>query len=240
VAELKQSKKEDDSALSPVLSMLNMMQFGDSQFPSGSFAFSGGLETLFNDKKIVTPEHVYDFIAAQLTSRWNSLDRVALCHTYRNANNLDVVVCIDKEVDSLTLSEGLRRGSCRNGAALLGVHARLGTTNSIEYRQRLINHETPAHIAIVQGLVFHHCGLTEQQAQIASAHGVCSDLLGAAMRLGKLGHVHAQLIRQNLTLLIAKILDNPITDDQLMHSYLPLTEIAAMRHEVSEQRLFAN
>lgn len=224
----------------PVLSMLNMMQFGDSQFPSGSFAFSGGLESLFNDKKIETPEQVYDFISAQLLGRWQSLDRVALCLTYRNVNNLDFIVNIDKEVDSLTLSEGLRRGSCRNGAALLGVHARLGTLSSIKYRERHLNQEAPGHIAVVQGLVFHSCGLSEIQAQIAGAHGICSDLLGAAVRLGKLGHIHAQLIRQNLSTVITEILETPVTDDQIMHSYLPLTEIAAMRHEISEQRLFAN
>lgn len=229
-----------DSGHSAAFGMLNMLQFGDSQFPSGSFAFSGGLEALFNDKKIATPEQVYDFITAQLSGRWNSLDRVALCRSFDHANQLDVLVAIDQEVDALTLSEGLRIGSCRNGAALLSIHTRLGTQGCLEYRQKIHNHETPGHVAVIQGLVFRHSGLTLLQAQVAAAHGVCTDLLGAAMRLGKLGHLHAQLIRQNLTSFIAELLAQPVKDDQLMHSYIPSTEIAAMRHEISDQRLFAN
>lgn len=228
------------SSPSAAFGMLNMLQFGDSQFPSGSFAFSGGLEALFNDKKIATPEQVYDFIAAQLSGRWNSLDRVALCRSFHSADQLELVVEIDQEVDALTLSEGLRIGSCRNGAALLSMHARLGTRGSLEYRQKLHNHEASGHVAVIQGLVFHHCGMTLLEAQVAGAHGVCADLLGAAIRLGKLGHLHAQLIRQNLTSHISGLLAQPVNDTQQMHSYLPSTEIAAMRHEISDQRLFAN
>lgn len=229
-----------DSSHSAAFGLLNMMQFGDSQFPSGSFAFSGGLEALLNDKKIITPEQVYDFITAQLSGRWNSLDRVALCRSFQHANQLQTLIAIDQEVDALTLSEGLRTGSCRNGAALLSMHARLGTQGSLEYRQQIHDHKAPGHVAVIQGLVFRHCGLTLLEAQVAAAHGVCIDLLGAAMRLGKLGHLHAQLIRQNLTPFIAELLAQPVTDNQLMHSYIPSTEIAAMRHETSEQRLFAN
>lgn len=222
------------------LAMLSMMQFGDSQFPSGSFAFSNGLEILFNDNKIKGPEQIYDLIEVQLKGRWNSLDRVALCHVYRQAENLDAINAIDNEVEALSLSAGLRSGSKRNGAALLGIHARLGTTLSAEYRQRVMEKKAPGHIPVVQGLVFRQCGLTELQAQIASAHGLCNDMLGACMRLGKLGHIHAQLIRQKLSSVIATLLEQPVSDEQLMHSYVPLTEIAAMRHEISDQRLFAN
>lgn len=229
-----------DSGHSAAFSLLNMLQFGDSQFPSGSFAFSGGLEALFNDKRMNTPEQVYDFMTAQLSRRWNSLDRVALCRSFYHASQLNALVTIDQEVDALTLSEGLRIGSCRNGAALLSIHARLGTQGSLEYRQKIHTHEAPGHVAVIQGLVFRHSGLTLLEAQVAAAHGVCTDLLGAAMRLGKLGHLHAQLIRHNLTSFIAELLAQPVTDNQLMHSYIPSTEIAAMRHEISDQRLFAN
>jgi urease accessory protein len=241
-----QPNKDSDEDTSAVFGMLNLLQFADSQFPSGSFAFSGGLEALFNDQKISTPEQVYDFIAAQLTHRWNSLDRVALCRSFnlcrsfKQTSQVDDLVSIDKEVDALTLSEGLRNGSCRNGAALLSIHSRLGTAYCKEYRQLILCGEAPGHIAVIQGLVWSQNSFSELQAQAASAHGVCTDLLGAAMRLGKLGHLHAQLIRQNLSLLASELLSEPVSNQQLMHSYLPATEIAAMRHEVSDQRLFAN
>jgi urease accessory protein len=239
--------KNNESALDSMgkeqallLSTLSLLQFGDSQFPSGSFAFSGGLEALFNDQKIRTPTEVMNFISAQLQQRWNSLDRVALCRCYRLGDDLDAISAIDHEVDAMTLAAGLRVGSCRNGAALLSIHARLETHNSAEYRRRLQSGQSPGHIAVIQGLLWRHCGLSEIQSQAASAHAVCSDLLGAAMRLGKLGHLHAQLIRQQLTPVIATLLEVPVSDHTEMHSYLPATEIAAMRHESSKLRLFSN
>lgn len=58
--------------------MLVMLQFGDSAFPAGGFAFSWGLEGLAADGLIADAADVAEIVQQQLTWRWNSMDRVLL------------------------------------------------------------------------------------------------------------------------------------------------------------------
>jgi len=220
-------------------SLLQFLQHGDSQFPSGSFAFSAGLEGLFADDRIDPVEGLQQFVEGQLRHRWVSLDRVGLVRTYRLGEDLDAVAALDREIESMSLAEGLREGSSRNGNAMLNMHARMQTPLAADYRALISAGRAPGHIPIVQGLVWGQSGLSESQAEAAAAHNVCTDLLGAAMRLGKVGHVDVQKIRNYLNLVIMKLLDDPVDSTTGMHTFVAAAEIAAMRHETSELRLFA-
>ncbi|ODS03346.1 hypothetical protein AUC71_10190 [Methyloceanibacter marginalis] len=74
-----------------------------------------------------------------------------------------------------------------------------------------------------------------------SAHAATVGLLGAAVRLGIVGHLDAQRILTKAHAVIKNIVANlPASDlDQLL-SYAPAAEIAAMRHETRDARLFFN
>ena len=220
-------------------SLLQLLQYGDSQFPSGSFAFSAGLETLYAEQRIDSIEELAQFVEGQLRHRWAPLDRIAMIRTHRLGQNFDQIVALDCEIDAMSLAEGLRAGSCRNGNALLGIHSRLKTPLADAYRTLISKGRAKGHIPIVQGLVWGQLGLSENQTQIAAAHTVCCDLLSAAIRLGKVGHIHAQQIRSRMNPVIAELLDEPVDPSTAMHSFVAAAEIAAMRHETSELRLFA-
>lgn len=220
--------------------LLQFLQHADSQFPSGSFAFSAGLETLFSDQRINSIQEVASFVEGQLRFRWASFDRAALVKTYRCGNDSQKIADVDHVVELMNLAEGLREGSKKNGRALLSMHARLKTPLVEDYRSMISAEKAFGHIPVVQGMLWRQIGLTELRAQAASAHGVCSDLLGAAMRLGKIGHIHAQQIRTSMNIVISEILSERIDSEPVMHAYVPAAEIAVMRHETSELRLFAN
>lgn len=220
--------------------LLQFLQHADSQFPSGSFAFSAGLETLYSDHRINTIEEVASFVEGQLRFRWASFDRVALVQTYRCGNDSQKIAVVDQIVELMSLAEGLREGSKKNGRALLSMHARLKTPLVEDYQSMISSEKAFGHIPVVQGMLWKQIGLTELRAQAASAHGVCSDLLGAAMRLGKIGHIHAQQLRTRMNAVISELLTELIASEPIMHAYVPAAEIAVMRHESSELRLFAN
>ena len=220
-------------------SLLQLLQHGDSQFPSGSFAFSAGLEALYADGRIDSAEGLAQFVEGQLRHRWATLDRVALIRAHRLGRDLEGVVTVDREVETMSLAEGLRDGSRRNGNALLSMHARLKTPLAAEYRALILQDTACGHIPVVQGLVWGQAGLSEAQAQAAAAHGVCTDLLGAAMRLGKVGHIRVQQIRSRMNRVLLELLGNQVGTEPVMHAYVAAAEIAAMRHETSELRLFA-
>jgi urease accessory protein len=230
----------DDELSDDTFSLLQMLQHGDSQFPSGSFAFSTGLEALYEDGRIDSVEGLAQFVEGQLRYRWATLDRVALVKTLRLGSNLNDISELDREVEIMGLAKGLREGSQRNGNALLGMHVRLQTPMAADYRAKVSNGSALGHIPVVQGLVWGQSGISEFQAQAAAAHGVCSDLLSAAMRLGRVGHVHAQKIRSRMNPIIMRVLEDPVEPETLMHAYVAAAEIATMRHETSELRLFAS
>ena len=92
----------------------------------------------------------------------------------------------------------------------------------------------------MQGLVGRGVGLTLTACEILSAHTLSVGLLGAALRLGMIGHLDAQRSLQQARELIADILAVPAPGVETISAFTPEAEIAVMRHETAETRLFAN
>ena len=76
-------------------------------------------------------------------------------------------------------------------------------------------------------------------AEAISAHGLAVGLLGAALRLGLIGHLEAQRSLQALRDEIAGLLSAQALSADAMHAFTPAADIAVMRHETAEVRLFA-
>jgi urease accessory protein len=219
--------------------LLASLQNADSFFPGGGIAFSWGLETLISDGMVQGAEQVAAFVQGQVEQRWAVCDRVALLTAYR-AVDLSEIQRIDHEVEAMTLALELREGSRRAGGSLLAVHERLGTQGAPGYRARIRAGEAHGHLPVVQGFLWRGAGLSEAAAQAASAHTFCVGLLGAALRLGAIGHVHAQQALTKMRPQIAALIAHPVPDLEQMYACTPAAEIAAMRHEVQTSRLFAN
>lgn len=231
------------------------MQQADSFFPSGAVAWSWGLETLISESALGTQaptgrrrervkagrgDEVQTFIEGQVRYRWASFDRAFLSAAWRGAADLDQVNLLDREVEALTLAAEARQGSRRIGQALLGVHDALGTAGADEYLRRVSAGQAPAHVAVVQGLVWCRLGLPLAHAEAASVHGLCTGLVSAALRLGVLGHVDAQRVLGGLQPVLAEVLAEAAPEPEYAASFIPMAEIAVMRHETQDLRLFSN
>lgn len=219
---------------------LVLLQHGDSFFPSGTVSFSWGLETLADDGQIHSVGSFSDFLVNQIRHRWATSDRAALAAAHRAGADLEAVIGIDLLVDSQILACELREGSRRTGRALLSVHGKLGTPLAREFQDRVRAGNTPSHAAVVQGLVWRGVGLTLRQAEHLSAHTLSIGFLGAAVRLGIIGHVDAQRVLPVVRETLVDILRETAPSIGEMFAFTPETEIAVMRHETAETRLFAN
>ncbi|MCO5366108.1 urease accessory protein UreF [Pseudomonas alliivorans] len=238
-------------------SALLAMQQSDSFFPTGAVAWSWGLETLKADGHLGRIERVpprrrqretrpdrsaelCGFVEGQLRHRWNSFDRAFLVAAWQSADDLDQLMLLDAQIEALTMAEELRQGSRRVGHALLGVHAALGTPGAERYQHQVLVGETPGHLCVLQGLIWKQLGMQLEHCQLAAAHGLCTGLVSAAVRLGVMGHVDAQRVLTSIQPLIAQLLalDPPEPDNA--SGFTPMAEIAVMRHETQELRLFAN
>lgn len=221
-------------------SLLSALQHADSFFPSGGVAFSSGLETLYADREVVTADALAAFVEAQLRHRWASCDAVALVAAFRAEGRLDRVAGVDAIVEAMTLATELREGSKRAGASLLNVHARLGTPGAAEYRELIAGRKAFGHLPVAQGLLWSAAGMHEDACRAVSAHTLCIGLVGAALRLGMIGHLDAQKVLLRVRPMLADLLRLPAAEVEQMCACTPATEIAAMRHEVQDSRLFAN
>ena len=219
---------------------LAALQHGDSFFPSGTFSFSWGLETLVADGAVESAADVRRFVEGQLTSRWATCDRPALVATYRAADALDEVANVDNKLDILALSREMREGGRRAGGALLAVHSSVNTPQAGAYRDLVRAGEAPGQLAAVQGLVWRGVEVSEEAACAISAHVICTGFVGVAIRLGLIGHIAAQRILTGIRPVICELLAEPILPFDMASAYIPEAEIAMMRHETSRVRMFTN
>ena len=220
--------------------ILTLLQHGDSFFPSGAVSFSWGLEMLNNDHVITSIKELDIFIENQLIERWGPFERVVLAHTYDHADDIEHVISIDKLVECMTLANELREGSKRLGSALLTTYQQLNNPIAGRYLKLSYAGKAPGHLPIAQALVWNSLGLSRDSVLMLSAYNFCVSVLGAALRLGIVGHIDCQKSLTTFRQLITEILTWPIPDIEEIHAFTPFADIASMRHEHSETRLFAN
>lgn len=216
------------------------LQCGDSFFPSGAASFSWGLERLHQDRLVAGPDDLEAFVRGQLRCRWATLERPALTEAWHAGDDLLRVARVDREVEALSLPRELREGGRRVGLALLEVWAKLGSQRAARYRDLTRRGECAAHLPVVQGLVWGAAGLGEEEACVVSAHALCTGFVSAALRLGIVGHLDGQRILTRLRPFVVHLLDQAPPAVADLCSFTPAADVAAMRHEVSLVRTFAN
>ena len=223
-----------------MLQVLKVIWQSDGTFPSGSFAFSYGIEGLVAAGALADPKSLQRLIETILRHRWVSFDRVALVQAYRANGNLADIARIDRGVEAATFGDGLRSGSKRNGASFLATHCKLGTPTAVEIRNAVRQRKMLGHIAVMQGAIWRAMNLDEKTAQAASAYVSVAGAASTAVRLGVVGALQAQIVLGESLPLIDKLIDQDVADDDPLSSFTPFLDIASARHDRSDLRLFAN
>jgi urease accessory protein len=221
-------------------SLLASLQQSDSFFPSGSMAFSWGLEALQQDGLVTDAASLAVFASSQALARWGSFDQGVVCAAWQAGDAFDPWCEVDALAEAMTLSEPLRDGSRRLGRTLADVHARLASGVAQTLRKAVSERRTPGHLAAVQGLLWRSFGISEMQARAMSAHTTCTGVVSSAVRLGIVGHLDAQRILTQLRTPLAALLAEPAPALSDLSSATFAAEIAGMRRHRNTARLFAN
>ena len=220
--------------------VLRSFQHADSFFPSGTVAISSGLESLNADRVVDSSDSIERFLLGQLKWRWATMERSFVVHAAKAKLDFDALSAIDSQVEILSLAREARHGSVRSGRALLKVHTQLGTVGADRYEARINQGLAIGHNQVVQGLVWSGVGIRLSQIELMSAHTFCIGILGAALRLGMVGHSAVQSILSSSHTVVETILKEPCPLLGEVTSFTPEQEIAVMRHEVMSSRLFIN
>ena len=222
----------------PVLSqLLSLVQHGDSQFPTGQFASSFGLEGLFADNQI-TATDLESVLRSMLHARWAPFDRVVLHRCWTAGEDWAAIATAEQELDAALLVPVERTASLRAGRALLKTHERIGTRRAAELGARLRAQSLAGHRAVVEAVLWRDLGWGYEQAAALSGFLFVNALTNAALRLGKLGALEQQRVLaallEEIAALAATIPDAP------PGAFNPVAEVAMMRHPLRRQNLFSN
>jgi urease accessory protein len=222
-----------------LIDLLTVLQHADSGFPSGSFAFSNGIEGLSAMKASLDRRGLQNVVTLFLRHRWATSDRVAVVLTHRANDVFDKVADIDRAVEAATLAEPLRTGSKRNGNALLAAHVRMATPGARELQILIEEGEALGHLSVVQGFVWRARGIDELAAVAVSGYSTAAGLIAAAVRLGCIGAMEAQSVLAAVLETVAE-LHTPVVSTTEIESFMPWVDAAASRHARAHLRLFAS
>lgn len=227
---------------SAAASRLLAFQHADTAFPSGSFAFSNGIEGLAALDPGFDAAALARAVESVVRHRWAGSERVALIHAHRAWDDLARLAEIDAAVESATLAEPMRLGSRRNGSALLTAHARLGTPGAADLRAGIAAGDLLGHLPVMQGALWRALGLDTVACVEMAGYQAVAGLVAAAVRLGRIGAIAGQRILSTALPVIADVAEEPVAegDPIALSAFAPLIEIAAMRHARADLRLFAN
>ena len=224
-------------------SFLAALQLADSFFPSGMVTLSHGLEA-FVSLRPQSQKDILPLLEDYLHNKVASCDLVAYAHAYRAAQqaNGERLLTVDQFLTASVLPYELRQGSVRSGRALLDTLAPL-MDHAIfqQFVQAIKDGRADGNAAVGFGIVSALWDIPLRVGGIMQLYMFAVSFLGAAMRLGCLGHREAQRIllrlRPQLPALVDEACQCEITE---MRSFAPLVDIRAMQHAYLPVRLFAS
>ncbi|MGH8895810.1 MAG: urease accessory protein UreF [Egibacteraceae bacterium] len=227
-----------------LFSLLGVLQLADSFFPSGRYTLSHGLESFVQCGWVEDPADLEALIEEYLTAVVGGADAVAAAEAARCAAAADVatIVEIDRRLHSMKLAHEAAVSSVRTGRQLLATARGLCASPPLErYADRVSASQAPGNHAVALGVFGAAWGLTPAEAALVELYSFATGLLGAALRMLRLGHTQAQGILRRLgPSLDALAQQASCTSYEDMRAFAPAVEIMQMRHERADVRLFAS
>ncbi len=203
-------------------SLLMLLNWMSPTFPIGSFAYSHGLEQAIADGRVTKQDDVQSWIAdlLQTGSGWNDAVLFAQCW-HGNPNELALALAGSSERFSETTQLG------RN----FNIAASVWTGDE--------HHATTMAYPVAAGIACKRMNIPQNQAVAAYLQGFCAALVSVAVRLVPLGQTAGLKVLRNLAPLISTTANRAAIaklDD--LGSNCIAAEIAAMKHETLEPRIF--
>jgi urease accessory protein len=200
----------------------------------GSFAMSQGMEQIINDE-VVAKERLPQFIKTYLEKVWKSFD-LGIFHYALQAvetNDIEVLKKIDELCFSSKITQENRTAIVKMGNSLI---------NAIDFEEgsigkkflKLIKEEKAyGSYPVVLAVVSNQLDIKDLGA-ISLIYVNLMEVTASLVRMGIVDYMEAQKILREI---IKTVNINPLKLCDL-HQSFPLVDIASMRHEISQSRMF--
>ena len=223
-------------------SLLALLHLTDTAFPAGGYAHSFGLETYCQDGRVTDADSLADFLVMQLEGATGPCDATAAVAARRRLVSGDVVGCaeLDAALEAMKPARELREASRQMGRQTLRVAGALTAHPALTgYLAGVDAGGAAGHHAVAFGLAAGALGVADEAVAAGYLYSSTSLLVGAALRLIRLGQLEGQRVLWRLHPVIVRLAAEATARDPAdMWSWAPGLELASIRHAGLEARLF--
>lgn len=222
--------------------ILALFQLCDSNFPTGAFSHSYGLESYIQENTVHNIETFSKWLRVYICEQLTYSDGLASQLVYQalEEKNDQKVWKLDRLLTVQNLPRETREGGMRMGERMLELVQSLYEIPILSiYRKRIEAKQSFGHPAIVFTMVAHYLGISKFTATLFYLNSVVSSIVQNAVRGIPLGQTAGQkLIRefQNVLVEAAEAIGN--LDEEDFGIVSPGIELSQMRHERVNIRIF--
>lgn len=222
--------------------LLALLQFGDSNFPSGAFSHSFGLETYIQEGTIHDKETFFSWIRMFLEKQLAATDGLA-CRLTINAlrqNRIHEIWVLDRKLFMQNIPKETRQANRRIGERLIKMGMDLYSIPLLaEYQMKIKKREAYGHPAIVFAMISQFLKIDQRQIMLAYLYSTVGTLVQNAVRGIPLGQTAGQQVLLELhPYLVETVKHINRMDEDDFGAVAPGIEISQMRHERLHVRLF--
>jgi urease accessory protein len=222
---------------------LDVMQLSDSFFPTGLFATSNGLESLFLSKQVTTAQQIVELNRVYIEQQVGPVDCVTLSNAFEFAKsgNFEKIKELDLMCSALRSIKETREAAIRSGVQLARCVKEFQANDKILnlYYQNIENQKISGIYPVSFAICCNALGIKKEKALLMMLYGFVVSNVGAALRLGIIHHFEGQKIIHQLKPLILKAVKDNVkkTTDEIWQ-FSPQIEINQMAHERLDSKMF--
>lgn len=219
-----------------------LLQLGDSNFPSGAFSHSFGLETYVQEGSVHNKTTFFEWIRVYLEKQITYTDGLAcrLAFDALNHNEMNEIWSLDQRLFVQNIPEETRQANRRIGERLIKMGIDLYAIPLLNvYLEKIRTKEAFGHPAIVFAMICYFLKIEKKQAILTYLYSSIGTLVQNGVRGIPLGQTDGQRILLEIHPYLLKAMKQiEMLDRDDFGAVTPGLEIAQMRHQRLHVRLF--